>query len=325
MAPTLAASYAVYSAGNDTSTLTTASFTPANGEVIVVKMATWDKGITMGTPTGGSQTYTKRCEAAPGAGFFGYNAVWTAVISGSPGSMTISSTPSASCRHSMIVERWTSAQLAASPAVNSVVSGSGAPAADIVTAAANSVVSWASTDVNSVDPGTPAYRLSATEDGRYDGHLGSNSVHYFAYASVGAAGTYTMGMTAPTGQAWTLAGVEVQAAASTVNGSASLSGSGTMTASGVATAYGSETLTGTGTLTATGTATGYGAASLGATGTMTAAGTATAYGTVALSASGRLAVAPPSIDVHTVTIGPAERGWAIGAAGRSWAIGPAEV
>lgn len=111
----------------------------------------------------------------------------------------------------------------------------------------------------------------------------------------------------------------------TVFGAASLAGSGTMTASGVATAYGTAALTGTGTLTAAGTATAYGTAGLTASGTMVATGTATAYGTAALSGSGRLTVTPPSIDINTVTIGPAERGWSAGPAERSWAIGPAEV
>lgn len=206
--PTLITHYEVYSGTNNANALTTPAFTPSNGEVIVVKLTTWDTGTSGGTPSGGGQTYTQRVTAAPG-GFNGYASVWTATISGSPGSMTISATPAASAQHQMIVERWGNAQLAASPAVNSTVNGSGAPSANITTTAANSVVSWCSVDENSRDPATRAYRLSATEDGIYDGHSGANSVQYFAYAQVGEAGTYAMGMTDPTTQQWVLAGVEI--------------------------------------------------------------------------------------------------------------------
>jgi hypothetical protein len=207
--PTLITHYEVYSGGNNANTLTTPAFTPSNGEVLVVKLTTWDTGVSGGTPSGGGQTFTKNKEAAPG-GFAAYAAVWTATVSGSPGSMTVSATPSGSAQHQMIVERWSNALLAATPAVNATGNGTGgAPAADIVTTAANSVVTWCEVDVNSDDPAGRAYRLSATEDGLYDGHVGANSVQYFAYASVGAAGTYTMGMTAPTPQNWVLAGVEI--------------------------------------------------------------------------------------------------------------------
>ena len=214
--PTLIASYAVYSAGVDTSALTTPSFTPSNGEVIVVKLATWDASNPMGAVSGGGQTYTTRV-TGPTSGFNGWVRVVTAVISGSPGSMTITAAGTATnSRHSMVVERW-SGQLAGSPAVNSTTFGSGAPSANITTAAAGSAVSWVSVDVASQDPATKAYRLSGTEDGLFDGHVGSNSVHYFAYAGsgtgVGAAGTYAMGLSAPGSQTWVLAGIEIQGSA----------------------------------------------------------------------------------------------------------------
>lgn len=209
-APTLIASYSVNSASIDTTDLVTPAFTPSSGEVIVVKLATWDTGNPMGTVSGGGQTYTTRVTAAPG-GFAGWARIVTAVISGSPGSMTVTGAGTATnSTHSMVVERW-SGQLAASPAVNSTVSGSGAPSANITTAGANSAVSWVSVDVASQDPASRTYRLSATEDGLRDGHVGANSVQYHAYVGdVGAAGTYAMGMTAPGSQTWVLAGIEIQ-------------------------------------------------------------------------------------------------------------------
>lgn len=228
--PTLIASYAVYSAAADTSTLTTPSFTPSNGEVIVVKLTTWDTAVPMGTVSGGGQTYTTRVTAAPG-GFNGWARIVTAVISGSPGSMTVSAAGTASnTRHCMVVERWGSASLAGTPAVNSTVNGTGAPSANITTTAANSIVTWCSEDNSSQDPTTRTYRLSATEDGLGDFHVGANTVQYFAYATVGSASTVAMGMTAPASQTWVLAGVEVlNAAGSTVNADASLSATAAVT------------------------------------------------------------------------------------------------
>lgn len=210
--PTLLASYAVYSAGADTSSLTTPSFTPVNGEVIVVKLATWDTNNPMGAVSGGGQTYTTRVTAAPG-GFNCWARIVTAVVAGSPGSMAVTAAGTASnSRHSMVVERW-SGQLAASPAVNATVNGTGsAPSAAITTVGTGSVLSWCSVDNNSLDPTGRTYLLSATEDGLFNG-VGGNSVQYFAFAGVGAAGTYNIGMSAPAPQIWVMAGVEILAAA----------------------------------------------------------------------------------------------------------------
>lgn len=211
--PILIASYTVHSAGVDTSNLVTPNFTPANGEVIVTKLSTWDANNGMGAVSGGGQTYTTRV-TGPTSGFNGWVRIATAVIAGSPGLMAVTGAGSAgNSRHSMVVERWTG-QLAGSPAVNAVTSGSGAPSANITTAAANSALSFVVSDAQSIDPATRAYRLSATEETIWDGHVGANGVFYFAYAgNVGAAGTYAIGLTAPGGQTYAIAGIEIQEAA----------------------------------------------------------------------------------------------------------------
>jgi hypothetical protein len=215
MAPTLAASYFLQQNTTTNTALTTSSFTPANGEVIIVKLSTYDTSIAMGAPTGGSQTYTSRITVAPG-GFRPWAGIYTAVISGSPGSMTISSTPAASARYSMCVERWTSAQLAGTPATNSggtTNGGSGAASSSLTTTAANSILSWVASDAQSLDPATRAYLASATDEGVRDGHAGSNGVEYYGYQSATSAGSTSFGLSAPTGMQWDIAGIEVQAAA----------------------------------------------------------------------------------------------------------------
>lgn len=209
MSPTLIASYAVYANAQNTNTLTTPSFTPANGEVLIVKLATWSTTTSMSAPTGGGQTYQSAVIAAPG-GFNPWAGIYFATVSGSPGSMTVSSTPSASSWHSMVVERWGTATMDATPAVNSTISGVGAPSVTVTTTADNSVISTVSGDAQSNDPTGHAYLSAATEDGFSDGHVGSNGVTYYYYQSCGAAGAQTVGMSTPTGQKWALAAVEIK-------------------------------------------------------------------------------------------------------------------
>lgn len=215
--PTLTASYFVQSSvSGDSSTLSTPAFTPVNGEVIVVKAATWDTGTPSGTPSGGSLTYTRRSTAAPG-GFAGYCTIFTAVVSGSPGSMSVTlSAPAGSCYHSMTVERWSGANLAGTPATNSTISGgSGEPSVTLTTTGPNSIVTWASVDENSRDPATRAYLSGATEDGLADGHTAVSSVHYYAYQTAATAGSQTFGMSAPLNQNWVITGIEILAKPST--------------------------------------------------------------------------------------------------------------
>jgi hypothetical protein len=214
MAPTLTASYYVQSSGTSAAAIATPSFTPSNGEVLIVKLETYDTAIAMGAPTGGSQTYTSRITVAPG-GFRPWVGIYTATISGSPGSMTVSSTPAASARYSMCVERWSSASLAATPVTNSggtTNGGTGAAASTLTTSAANSVLSWVAGDAQSLDPATRAYLNSATDEGVRDDHVGANGVAYHAYQAVASAGSTSFGLSAPTGMQWDIAGIEVLAA-----------------------------------------------------------------------------------------------------------------
>lgn len=216
--PTLIAVYfikSVFTGSGDSTTLVTPSFTPANGEVWCIKGQTWGGGPTLGTPTGGSQTYTQRLVANPG-GFACWGDIQTAVCSGSPGSMTISRTVSAACAHTMAVERWGSAKLAATPvtASGSYVSA-GTPSVNITTVADNSIISWFNGDEQSVAPGTPVYLNGAVQDvagssGIGDGSAGSNSVQYAAYQTTTTHGTIAFGQSAPTGQKWNAGGIEIQ-------------------------------------------------------------------------------------------------------------------
>jgi hypothetical protein len=290
--PTLIAQYYVDSAGNNTITLTTPSFTPANDEIIVIKTETWDTGTTMGSETGGGQTWTRQVTAAPG-GFKPFAAITTTKVAGSPGAMTVSATPSGSCRHSMLVERWGNAQLAGTPSTATGTGTSGA-AAGTITAAAGSVISWVAADINSLDPATRAYLGSATEEVVRDNHAGANSVAYYAYA-VSTGGSQSFGLSAPSPMIFVIAGIELQAAAAVVSADAALSVTATLTTAVVVTGMAQASLTATATLTAAGLRTVPADAGLSVTATLTAGAAAVKPATGALSVTAVLTAGSGSL------------------------------
>lgn len=210
MAPTLVTSYLVVQSASNLTALVTPSFTPADGEVIVVKAVTATQACLIGTPTGGSLTYTSRGSIVTAN--YTVAALHTAVVGTSPGAMTVSQSFSGSSAwHSMVVERWSSATLAATPAtVVTTQAAATAPSATVTTVAANSVVAWLIGDWNATAPTSRAYRSSATEEAIHDGST-TQYVAYYAYQAAATAGAQTIGMTAPT-QTPAIIGIEVQAA-----------------------------------------------------------------------------------------------------------------
>ncbi len=208
--PNLAASPVVLTSGGiNSNTLTTSSFTPNDGEVIVVKVATSDSVITMGAPTGGSLSFgPAKVSMAPG-GFRGTTAIYAVKVGTSPGSMTLSSTPTGASEHSMAVERWLNADLAGTPVVGSSQGSSGAANGSLSTTALASVVSWSASEVQSTDPATRAYLSSAIEDGIDDAHGSANGVHYYGYQTAPTAGSQAFGLSAPTPMQYVIAGIEI--------------------------------------------------------------------------------------------------------------------
>ena len=201
--------YFMTSAGTDTSALVSPSFTPSNGELITVGANTWDTANPAGAVTGGAQTFLTKALAQPG-GFNGYSRIDAATVAGSPGAMQVTvagtATPS---RHSACVIRWPSTCfLDAPPATGTPVSGSGAPASTIAPAGIGSALLWAWTDVASLDPAALALRLAGTLAGVMDGHVGANSVQYYAYAQDAA--PHVVGATAPAPQVWAQASLEIR-------------------------------------------------------------------------------------------------------------------
>lgn len=213
--PTLAQTLTAQSNINGDSTTLTAALTSVSvGDVVIVKAQTWDTGTAAGTPSGGSQTYTRQVTAAP-AVFAGYATIFSATMAaGVASSFTLTlSAPAASSAHSMVVERWTSAKLAATPATNAAnYSSASAPSSTITTVAANSAVSWCTNDAQSVSPATDAYISPAPSSPELlvNGTASASGVYRYTTQTTTTAGSITYGMTAPSTQKWVMCAIEVQ-------------------------------------------------------------------------------------------------------------------
>ena len=166
MAVALVASYKVSTGdtGNG-NTLTTPSFTPAVGELIVIKAGT----ETFDSPrvgnlsaSAGGLVFTQRDNVSQSS---------KAPVRISTAPVTSSVPLSISCtytvdtgRHFLLVERWSGAVLGATPSLITTTTGGpgNAPSTTLVTEAPGSVVTWVSNDW-SASSGTRTYRSGAAE------------------------------------------------------------------------------------------------------------------------------------------------------------------
>jgi hypothetical protein len=204
MAVTLDASTpaSVYNDTTATASLVTASFTPPSGSIVVAKVTTADSGTTVSGVTGLS--FTSQANLHPGSSTT--VSLWTAVGAGASITVTAAFAGAGNAR-GLSVEVWTGAQLAGTPAVHTIGPSSGAPIDTITTVAANSVVSWVNGDWAAI-AGARTYRSSATEQGYHT--LAGQWTHYSAYQAAASAGSQTYGLTAQTGQTYTMAAIEIQ-------------------------------------------------------------------------------------------------------------------
>lgn len=230
-APTFVAEYETAS-WTTTSASKTASPTTGAGDVFVVAGAVADNDNTINTPTGNSHTYTLR-QASTTAGDQTYVALWTTTATA--GSWTLTCT-----RAGGSANQWgfTSLRFSGSGGVgnSAVTNGSGAPSLNITTTQANSsivviVSDWVPVNgssrtwrtVNGITPtaGNGFERVYVFSSGQY-------TTYVAYYPDAGAAGVKTVGLTAPTGQTYSIAAVEIlgtvggQNLSSTVTDSVSL-------------------------------------------------------------------------------------------------------
>lgn len=197
---------AVYGDTGATTSLVSAAFTAPSGSIVVVKVSNADANQTIGTPTATGYTFTSRINVGT-AGTTNRCAIFTGVGTGVSRAVTTTFAASSQER-AMVIEVWTGAALAGTPATDSVVGGVGAPTDSITTTGTNSVVAWVSADFNTIDGTSRAYSPAATETAY---HRSAGYTVYHAYQAAAAAGAQTYGISTPTGQKYTMASIEIQA------------------------------------------------------------------------------------------------------------------
>jgi hypothetical protein len=205
--PQFITAYQVNSVASDLTSLVTPSFTPEIGELLIIKTVTEASGCIGGAATGTGVTITSQVVDAT-ASFC--HVTLQSGINTTKASKTITVTFSGTAGfHSMVVERWWGAQLAAAPATTDTRGTTATDTATNTTVAKYSVVSWVNGDFSAQAPGTPTYRSSAVQTGLHDKSPG-NYVAYYAYQRADATGAQTFGVSSPATQTFTLVAIEIQ-------------------------------------------------------------------------------------------------------------------
>jgi hypothetical protein len=217
VALTLVSSVKVEQNANNTTALVTASFTPAAGELLVLKASNSDASQTFSTPTVSGFTtsaWTQQVNVGT-AGASCRAAIWTASVSTSAaGTATLAVANSGTFYHAMVVERWTGWALG-TPATASLTAVTTGPwTTTITTQAAGSVVSYVAGDWSGLnssgvafagDTATPTQEQAATfQSGQYTA--------YWLNQNAASAGANTIGLSAPSGMNITLAAIEIEVA-----------------------------------------------------------------------------------------------------------------
>jgi hypothetical protein len=204
--PQLVGFYDPFTNNSDLSTITTTSFSPAAGEVLVVWGTSGDSPCQVTGVSGGGLTWNSRVSLT--ASFNDPVRMWTAVVPNTPpASMTVSVTFGGSgASHGIGVMRWANAQLDATPALGYSQSNTSV-SQSITTEGGASVIAWCASDWNTKQ-GTPNYRGTGTVEAGHQ--YVSGYTGWYAYQPASTPGTYTFGLSSPTGQKASMIGIEIQ-------------------------------------------------------------------------------------------------------------------
>lgn len=202
-------------AWTNTTSPKTVSVTMAPGDTLTVVGMTEDSTITLNTPTGGTGlTYALQTSAVLASHATAY--LWTAV-SGTTQTFTLSLTTAGS------VGNWgfNALRYAGSGGVGNAASttGSGGPSLNITTLRDNSVIVVASSDWAAVDGTTRTWRTTAgalTEQS-YARVVNQYTIYAGFHPDAAAAGAKTVGVSAPVGQTYSIAAVEIFGAGSRIS------------------------------------------------------------------------------------------------------------
>lgn len=196
---------------NDVNSKTTASFSVQTGDIITVR-AVAESDTSTFTISGGSLTWNLLQEVTTVSNCD--TAAWYATATSNTSiTVTVDDTGSTVNHFGFVATTWRGATGVASAKTNST----GAPSLTFSTAAANSAVEVVVGDWSAVDGTTRTWRSvngsAATEETYY-----RDATRYVAYLGyhpdAGAAGSITVGLSAPSGQTYGIIGIEVQGTAS---------------------------------------------------------------------------------------------------------------
>lgn len=240
-APTFVAEYETLWTG--TTTPKTASVTTAVGDVLVVVAMLENHLGTLSTPTGGTGlTWTLRQEvaASPSSDWCGVY-VWTATATTAE-TFTLSIARGGTA----VVWGFNCLRFSGSDGIgaSSKTNTTGAPSLGLTTTGANSAIVVANADWAALDGTSRTWRTVNGSVGNENTYFRSSTT-YGVYANrhmdAGAAGANTVGLSAPTGQSYSIAAVEVLGTSgTTITGTLS-----TTTPKVTASASGTERITGT--------------------------------------------------------------------------------
>lgn len=205
---------------NTTADKTTGSFSVTSGDILVaigIRAHWYTPGITA-FAISDSQTnaYTLRQNVT--VADYTEVAIWTATA-GSTGSMTVSLNDGAETAQSYGLNVFTISDSDGVGASSKTNVASGAPTLNITTTQANSIIVVANSDWNAADGASRTWRANAgalTEQSYFrDASLYAVYVGY--HADAGAIGTYAVGLSAPTGQKYSIAAIEIKGTAAASN------------------------------------------------------------------------------------------------------------
>lgn len=291
-APTFVAEYET-AWNNNTNPKVTDAFNAQAGDLLVCIGMSEDQAYPLATPTNtqGALTWTLRQSVVVAAYSTVY--VWTATVDANKTGMTVSVGRTGGGWHGINVVHWRgSSGIGASAKANA----SGAPSVSLTTTQADSAVVVANADWNALATartwrtvGVAATEVSYSATGNY-------TVYAAYHSNAGPAGAKTAGLSAPTGQKYSIVAVEVLGTASTVpSGSAALTATtaldtaGSTTRTGTAAFNAAAGVAATGSVDRSGTAGITAGTDVAAAGHTARSGTTDTSTTVALSASGSTA------------------------------------
>jgi hypothetical protein len=200
---------------NGVTTKTSPSFSVTAGDVLVVLAGTEEANFTLSGATGGSLTWAQQENAGTG-GSSARSAIWTATVD-----VDKSMTVSVNCSSAVPGWGFVVHQYRDSAGVGvhaSTVAGSGAPSQALLTTQANSAISCINADWAAIDGATRTWRtinsITPTSgnggETDYDRFAGAWTVYVGRWSDVGSIATVTTGISAPVGQTYTIAVVEIK-------------------------------------------------------------------------------------------------------------------